>query len=76
MISVIEIEKLNFSTFFLNQDISLNIVLNRLKFGLPVDETHSEGTVSQIFYLGLSFHLVKSRKKYFQKLEKITRFFT
>ena len=38
----------------LNQDISLNNSLKHLKFGVPVDITHMEVTVSQIFNLGLS----------------------
>ena len=38
--------------------ISTNIVLDGLKFWLHVPNMHAEGTVSQIFYLGLSFHFM------------------
>ena len=37
---------------------------------------HMEGTLSQIFYLGPSFHFMKSRKKSFKKCQKVTRFLT
>ena len=33
-----------------------------LKFGMPIECTYMEGTVSQIFDIGLSFHFMKSRK--------------
>ena len=33
-----------------------------MKIGRLVVENHSEGTVSQILYLGPRFHLMKSRK--------------
>ena len=36
----------------------------------------SEGSVSQIFYLGPSFHFVLCRKIYFGKIPKVTRFLT
>ena len=43
---------------FLIVYISTNIVLDGLKFWLHVPNMHVEGTVSQIFYLGLSFHFM------------------
>ena len=52
----------NFSPYFLNQDTSLNISPTYFKFGTPINSTHMEGTVSQIFYIGLSFHFMNSRK--------------
>ena len=33
-----------------------------MKFGTCIVKAHSEGTVSQIFYLGPSFYLMISRK--------------
>ena len=33
-----------------------------MKIGTHVAKTHSEGTVSHIFYLGPSFYFMKSRK--------------
>ena len=37
---------------------------------------YSEGTVSQIFYLGPSFYFMQSGKTSFKKLQKVTRFLT
>ena len=47
-----------------------------MKIGTLVDEIHSEGTVSQIFYLGLSFYIMKSRKLSCKKCKKVSRFLT
>ena len=33
-----------------------------MKFGTCIVKTHSEGTMSQIFYLGTSFYFMISRK--------------
>ena len=41
-----------------------------------VYEYHMEGTTSQIFYLGPSFHFMKSGKKSFKNCQKVTRFLT
>ena len=38
--------------YFFNRNISLNISINPLKFGMPVDSIHMEGSVSQTFNLG------------------------
>ena len=46
-----------------------------LKFSIHVDEGQMEGSVSQIFYLGPSFHFMKSRKKKFKKMSKSYSFF-
>ena len=48
-------EKSFFSLYFFNKDISFNIPLILLKFGIQVYEGYIEGTVSQIFYLCPSF---------------------
>ena len=50
-----KIEKLVLFHIFLNQDISLNISLRHLKFGVCIDNNQMEGTVSHIFYLGPSY---------------------
>ena len=44
---------LNF--YFLNKDFPLNIEVNVLKFSIDVKNILMEGTVSQIFDLGLRF---------------------
>ena len=44
-----------FSYHFLNKDISINILNNAMEFCMALLHTNSEGRVSQIFYLGLSF---------------------
>ena len=67
-----------FLHILLNQDISLNILQNLLKFGIYVNSTNMEGTVSQIsFYLGLGLYLMKSRKNICKKITKnVFRFLT
>ena len=47
-----------FHFYFSTKDISLNIQVNIMKFETDVKNIHKEGTVSQIFYLGPSFHLI------------------
>ena len=44
-----------FHFYFLNKDFSLNIEVNVLKSFTDVKNILIEGSVSQIFYLGLSF---------------------
>ena len=41
--------------------------INILRFGTHEHEGHSEGSVSQIFYLGPSVYFMKSRKISFKK---------
>ena len=60
-------EKSFFSLYFLNKDISFNIPSNVLKFDIHVNGGYMEGSVSQIFYLLLSFCFIKSRKLSFKK---------
>ena len=44
----------------LNMDISLQNQQKLLEFCLCVLHDHIEGTMSQIFYLGPTFHFIKS----------------
>ena len=48
-------KKYLFTLLFLIVHISTNYALGGLKFSMHVTNIHVEGTVSQIFYLGLSF---------------------
>ena len=57
-----EFKNCNFLYIFLNWIISVIYGANFIKFGTLIVEDYSEGTVSQIFYLGSSFHFMKSRK--------------
>ena len=52
----------------------MHISLSYLKFLIYVDEGQMEGSVSQNLYLGPSFLFMKSRKKCFEKCQKVTRF--
>ena len=52
----------NFEKFFFNWIISVMDRAKFTKFGTHVVKGHSEGTVSQIFYLGPSVYFMKSRK--------------
>ena len=65
--SISKFENSLFFLYFLNIDISFNIPSKLMKFEIHVLEGHSEGTVSQIFDLGLSFYFMQSRKKSFKK---------
>ena len=47
-----------FHFYFLNTDIMLDIIVKEMKFGMGVENNHIEGTVSQIFDLGLSFYFI------------------
>ena len=68
-------EKIVFFQIFFNQDISLNISLRHLTFVVLIDNTHMEGILSQIFYLGPSYLFMKSRKNILQKIAKSYPFF-
>ena len=39
-------------------DISANIRVTEIKFSTEINNIHTQGTVSQIFYLGLSFYFM------------------
>ena len=56
-------ENLLFYLYFLNKDISFNIPCTFLKFGIHTLECQLAGSMSQIFYLGPSFHLSNLKKK-------------
>ena len=60
---------------FLNMDISITILDTAMKSCMTLLHIHSEGSVSQIFYLGLSFYFMLFRKKCFENIQKVTRFF-
>ena len=47
-----------FHFYFLNIDISFNIQVTEMKFCTGVNNIHIEGTVSQIFDIGLSFYFI------------------
>ena len=49
---------LNFDKIFLNVHFSKTIAYKDFKYCLLSLHIHSEGTVSQIFYLGLSFYFM------------------
>ena len=52
----------NFQYIFLNLIISVIHGAKITKLGTHVVEDHSEGNMSQILYLGLSFYFMQSRK--------------
>ena len=56
---------------FLNVHFSITIPYIDVKFCLLSPQTHSEGTVSQIFHLGLSFYFMSKNGKHFLKLLSI-----
>ena len=65
--SVIDIRSIKdkiqcFHIIFLNKDISITIKDNAMKFCKALLHTHSKGSVSQVFYLGLSFYFMLFRK--------------
>ena len=53
-----ELKSCNFQYIFLNLIISVIYEAKITKFGTCTVEGHSEGTVSQIFYLSLSFYFM------------------
>ena len=63
--SISKLENSLFLKYFFNKDISFNIPWELMKFKINILEGHSEGTVSQIFDLVLSFYFMQSRKKSF-----------
>ena len=46
------------SLLFLNMDISLYIEVSTVKLSTGIDKNHMQGTLSQIFYLGLGFYFM------------------
>ena len=59
--TTLELQNCNFQYMFLNWIISVIHGEKVTKFGTHVVNDYSEGTVSQIFYLGLSYHFMKSK---------------
>ena len=51
-------KNLIFHVIFLNKDISVTTLDITMKFSMTALHTHSEGSVSQIFYLGPSFYFM------------------
>ena len=62
-----EVKKLIFHQHFLNMEISFNTQRKGLKFCLCIFHYHMEGSVSQIFDLGLRFCFMNSRTLNFKK---------
>ena len=56
-----------FDKIFLNVHFSITIAYTYFKFCLLSPHIHSEGTVSQIFNLGLSFYFMSKNGKHFLK---------
>ena len=70
-----ETENCIFSWYFLNGDVSLNILFLYMKFYILILHIVIEGTVSQNFDLGPSFHFIDSRKWFYKKIIKSYLFF-
>ena len=66
--TTLEFKNCNFQYILFNWIISVTHGEKVTKFDTHVVDDHSEGTVSQIPYLGLSFHFMKSRKLSCKKL--------
>ena len=64
-------KNLFFDKIFLNFNFSVTTVYKDLKMCLLSFHTHSEGTVSQFFYLVLSFYFISKNGKHFLKLLSI-----
>ena len=60
-------KNLIFDKIFLNFHFSITIPCEDFKFCLLSPHIHSEGTVSQIFDLGLSFYFMSKNGKHFLK---------
>ena len=61
-------KKLFFYNNFSNLNISITMALTVFKFCFLILHTHSEGTVSQIFHLGLSSHFIPKIGKLIVKI--------
>ena len=61
-----------FHLHYLNTNISVTNTDKSLTFSGTVLCVGFEGSVSQILYLGPSFYLMLCRKKYFEKIPKVT----
>ena len=67
-------KNLIFHVFFFNKDISVTTLDITMKFSMTALHIHSEGSVSQIFYLGPSFYFMLLCKKCFENIQKVARF--
>ena len=54
--------------YFLDGDFSITIACTQSKFDVVILATYMEGTVSQIFYLGLSFYFMPKIGKHLKKV--------
>ena len=70
MIGSIKCKNLFFHIIFLNMDISITILDTAMKSCMTLLYIHSEGSVSQFFYLGLSFYFMLFRKTNVLKMYK------
>ena len=59
------------NNYFLNLNISITMAYREFKFCFLILHTHSEGTMSQIFHLGLSSHFMPKIRKLFVKILSI-----
>ena len=66
-----ENENIIFHFHFLNKDISVTNKEKLMKFSRDVLHVMSEGNMSQIFYLGPSFHFMLCRKINFENIPKV-----
>ena len=64
-------KNLIFDKIFLKVHFSITIAYTNIKFRLLSLHIHSEGTVSQIFNLGLSFYFMSKNGKHFLKMLSI-----
>ena len=60
-----------FNKIFLNVHLSITIAYKDFKFRMLSPHIRSEGTVSQIFNLGLSFYFMSKNGKQFLKFSSI-----
>ena len=64
-------KNLNFDKIFLNVHFSITIAYKDFKICVLSLHIHSEGTVSQIFDLGLSFYFMSKNGKHFLNFVRI-----
>ena len=57
-----------FNNYFSNLNISITMAYTVFKFSFLILNTYSEGTMSQIFHLGLSSHFMPKIGKLFVKI--------
>ena len=62
----------SFHLYFFNMDISLIMTVTCMTICIHIAKTHMEGSLSQIFYLGFSFHFMECRRLEFEKNTKKT----